>query len=118
MALLPLQPCRAPGCRALVRGQPRCDEHTVEREAERAERDDANRPSYRERGYSTAWDKLRRQVIDANPTCGICHVRPSKLVHHWNEVRTNPDLVLAPSNLVAICGTCHQQIHGSRRRAR
>jgi 5-methylcytosine-specific restriction protein A len=99
------------GCGVLVRGAARCEEHTATRAAEKAAYDDRNRGTFRERGYGTAWDSLRRELIAANPLCQLCSAKPSKLVHHWNEVRTHPELRLAPSNLVVTCASCHQKIH-------
>ena len=115
MALSSLHPCNSPGCRALVRGQARCEKHTAENAAAKAKRDDGGRPNFRDRGYPTEWDKLRRQVIDAHPICQVCGARPSKLVHHSNEVKTHPHLVLAESHLVATCSSCHQRLHSAKR---
>jgi 5-methylcytosine-specific restriction endonuclease McrA len=85
--------------------------HAKKYAAEKAAYDDRKRGTFRERGYVTAWDTLRQRLIAVHPLCQICNANPSKLVHHWNEVRTHPELRLAPSNLVVTCASCHQKIH-------
>ena len=102
MALLPLKPCSTVGCRALVRGQARCDAHTVDVVAERRED---------RKAYTRDWRKLSRLILDERPMCEVCRRAYSRLVHHVIEVRDDPDLLLEPSNLRALCDACHRTIH-------
>lgn len=102
------KPCTHVGCGALVRdGSSRCGAHP-RRENKFA---DKRRGSRHERGYGTAWDKLRREVMDRD--FGLCQpclredrVRAGRAVDHIvskGEGGTD-DLV----NLQCICGPCHQ----------
>lgn len=111
MAKSSMRPCPTAGCKALVRGKGRCAAHQGKYLAEKAAYDDRNRGSFRQRGYTSAWDLLRRELIEQNPVCQVCRAQPSKLVHHLNEVKAHPELLLARSNLVVTCGSCHQKIH-------
>lgn len=99
-------PCNAPGCGTLVRdGSGRCPRHP--REGSFA---DGKRGTRHERGYGTAWDKLRDQVMRRDK--GLCQpckeqqrVRRGTAVDHIvNKDRGGTD---DPSNLRCICGPCH-----------
>ncbi len=57
-----LQPCRAPGCAALVESG-YCAQHTPD-----VKRED-NRPSAAARGYSGSWDVIRAAILARDPTC-------------------------------------------------
>lgn len=95
------RPCTAPGCRALVYGGSRCPEHPVENAFA-----DKRRGSRHERGYGSAWDKLRLQILRRDAyTCqyhlrqGIVH--PGRIVDHIvNKAAGGTD---DPANLETIC---------------
>jgi 5-methylcytosine-specific restriction endonuclease McrA len=109
------RPCPAPGCTATIRGREhRCPKHVAEWKVEHPRPNDGRAPAH-VRGYDSQWRELRRITIEASPVCQLCNVRPSILVHHWNEVRHAPELRLSQSNLVAVCGRCHQLTHGKSR---
>ncbi len=62
----PLTPCL--DCHQLVRGGPRCEPCRRTKVRERS----AERRSSSDRGYDSAWQRLRRTVIDAAPYCVRC----------------------------------------------
>jgi 5-methylcytosine-specific restriction protein A len=107
------KPCTYPGCKALVRGVARCQEH------KRADwrQDRAERGSSRERGYDTQWDKVRRAHLAAHPLCVQCkaegRVNASNVeVDHIVPFRGLADpLRLDPANLQTLCVLHHERKH-------
>jgi 5-methylcytosine-specific restriction enzyme A len=106
MPLAAPKPCRI--CRCLVRdGSERCDAHKV-REGTFA---DSRRGSRHERGYGTAWDKLRAETMKEQ--AGLCqpHLRRNEVVTGCRIV----DHALAKefggtddaANLQCICTECN-----------
>lgn len=103
-----VMPIRAPricGCGHHVPSGTQC-ECQRRREAERKARHDRNRPSARERGYDTKWQKVRSVFLKANPRCGRCGA-PSTVVDHIMPHRGNMRLFWSRANWQALCGTCH-----------
>jgi 5-methylcytosine-specific restriction endonuclease McrA len=69
--------------------------------------------------YSSApWMRLRLVFLRANPVCERCleagKVEPATIAHHVEERLATPARSLDPTNLQALCGSCHSKIHGSR----
>ena len=62
---------------------------------------------------SLEYKMLRNKVIErANGRCELCGVPTDKLVmHHIKQVTNNPDMILNFSNVLGICGICHEEIH-------
>ena len=117
MPLAPARPCKRPGCAGLVRerGLRYCPEHAHLQAIEDAKRrsyHDASRPSARERGYTSAWEKVRRSHMARHPLCELClhddRVEPAVLVHHKDEDASNN----ATANLMSLCRDCHERAHG------
>jgi 5-methylcytosine-specific restriction protein A len=119
------RPCTYPGCGALVREGSRCGRHRALRTGTFA---DPARGSRHERGYGTAWDKLRAQILERD--AGICQPCLQRgVVHLANEV----DHVVSkaqwlkrygtlagvddPSNLQAINRVCHRAKSDAEARA-
>lgn len=82
------------------------------REKERKARADAARPSARERGYDTKWDRERAEYLKAHPRCQ--HVRndkpcgrPSTVVHHVIAHKGDRKLFWRRSNWLSVCKACH-----------
>ena len=108
------KPCSV--CRTLVRdGTTRCAAHKV-RQGSFA---DSRRGSRHARGYGSAWDKLRLEILQRD--CGLCRVcraagltREGTNVDHivskgeWMRRRGTLDGVDHPSNLRCICTDCHK----------
>lgn len=104
------RPCRHFGCGALVRdGSGYCEKHQSDRSAGKFA--DQNRGSRHERGYGTAWEKLRKLILSRDK--GLCQVclgngryRPAHHVDHRvpkSEGGTDDE-----SNLQSICRDCHR----------
>lgn len=69
-----------------------------------------SKTSRHERGYGTAWDKLRKQIMRRD--CGLCQVckahgklTPAVAVDHIKDKALGG--TDDPSNLQAICEPCH-----------
>lgn len=71
------------------------------------------------------WRELSKYVRSTHPICAICErngvVSPSEHVHHISSPfrvgLTNTqkiELLLSPTNVVALCATCHSLIHGGK----
>ena len=63
---------------------------------------------------SARWTRLSKLIRQERPICEHCmtqgHYRPSQEVHHIRKVATHPHLAFTPSNLQALCRTCHIKI--------
>jgi 5-methylcytosine-specific restriction enzyme A len=119
-----MQACSVAGCHERTEGGP-CSVHR--REANRA------RGSASQRGYDIAWRRLRAAFLkarceacgeDPNGNCEQCRgtglanrfcadcLRAGLMVlaeevHHIESIRRRLDLRLVWSNLMALCGPCH-----------
>ena len=102
------RPCNHPGCPELVE-KGYCEKH----KRERAQRYDKARGNFRERGYSSSWDKLRQWFITQNPLCHDClergDVTPGTAVHHIKHKEDGG--TDAPENLMTLCHRCHNARH-------
>lgn len=72
---------------------------------------------------SPAWDAMRKEVLhDQHHECQICKAKgkaePASTVHHVRPVRERPDLALTKDNLIAVCESCHYEIHHPSRSQR
>lgn len=72
-----------------------------------------------------AWRELSKFIRMTHPVCAICEhdgkVTPSEHVHHISSPfrvgLTNAqklELLLCPTNLIALCSTCHSLIHAHK----
>ena len=105
-------PCSWPGCPE-VTTERYCDTH---RKANYKDQDQ-RRGSYRERGYSTQWDKVRKIYTRSHPLCERCLARgvarPVAIVHHKVPVAEG-GAVLDMGNLMSLCHSCHAKEHNKR----
>lgn len=73
---------------------------------------EARRGSSRERGYDTAWEKLRRAHLAAEPLCRLCaqagRATPAVLVDHIVPLRDG-GARLDDNNLQSLCRACHDR---------
>jgi 5-methylcytosine-specific restriction protein A len=71
----------------------------------------AGRPSARERGYSTAWDKARVGFLRLHPHCAECAkdglIIRATVVDHITPHRGDQALFWNTSNWQALCGNHH-----------
>lgn len=114
MAIKPRRPCNRPGCRQLT-DRTYCAEHEQQYKREKEQ----YRGSFRERGYSSTWDKVRKHKIKINPLCEMCErdgrVTVAEIVHHIKTVRDRPDLVHDMDNLMSVCRPCHGKLHSNEK---
>lgn len=52
---------------------------------------------------SKKWGSVRKEHLDKNPVCVICHSKKKLVVHHQIPVSIAPDLELEKDNLVTLC---------------
>lgn len=106
MATAAPKPCGHPGCGVLVRdGTSRCPKHPKANSFA-----DKRRGNRHERGYGTAWDKLRALILARD--CGLCQVCAAAglvtLAHAVDHVKPKAEGGTDDeSNLQAICKACH-----------
>lgn len=98
MPTRPPRPCRHPGCPRLTSGG-YCMEH-----AQGSAR--TGRPSAHQRGYTSEWRRIRRQVLDTFPLCRLCGARATE-VDHITPLRLGGTHDLA--NLQPLCASCHRK---------
>lgn len=69
------------------------------------------RPSARERGYDTAWEKFSRDYRARNPLCVECLRKGitsmATVVDHKRRLRDCPELKFDKRNLQSLCTACH-----------
>lgn len=64
------------------------------------------RLNFRQRGYTTAWDKARAAFLADHPRCARCGA-PATVVHHIKAHRGDPALMWNRGNWQAVCAPCH-----------
>jgi len=104
MPVSPPSTCRHPGCNAVVGTGSYCCEHKHDSAAGKWA--DKSRPSRHERGYGSAWERLRRIILRRDH--GVCQECKS-------AIATEVDHIVPKSagghdahhNLRAICTICH-----------
>ena len=105
----PKRLCNHPGCPELV-ASGYCDKHAKQKQQQY----DKQRGNFRQRGYTTAWDKVRAIKIKHNPLCERCEkkgiVTPAALVHHIVSLSKGGELSNI-NNLMSLCVQCHDEIH-------
>ena len=78
---------------------------------------ECRRPSEagRERAYDHRWNMLSKRKRAHNPLCEDCEangrIEPATEVHHIVPVSVNKHLIHEWTNLVSLCGYCHDQRH-------
>lgn len=65
---------------------------------------------------SHAWLHIREEVLcEQHHECQHCKAKglftPATMAHHIKTVRDRPDLALTKSNLMALCDSCHWEVH-------
>lgn len=110
MPTAPSRPCAQPGCPEVA--APHSSRCTTHAQAVRAAVD-ARRGSSSERGYGTAWQRLRRWFLKRHPLC----VDPFGAHGAWPQPATDVDHIVPrarggtddESNLQALCHECHSR---------
>lgn len=78
----------------------------IERDRERKARHDEQRPSARERGYDTKWDKARAAYLAKHPTCAKCGA-PATVVDHIVPHRGDMKVFWDRTRWQPLCVSCH-----------
>ena len=100
------KPCIHPGCGVLVRdGTGRCARHPKANSYA-----DKNRGTRHQRGYGTAWDKLRALILQRDS--GLCQVCAASgrvaLAHAVDHIKPKAEGGTDDAaNLQSICKACH-----------
>jgi 5-methylcytosine-specific restriction protein A len=112
----PLRVCTKSGCRNLVRGGGRCEQHP--KVAEQQRRFKATDPFY----ASAAWRKARTAKLLDSPLCECPDCQRTHEEHAANTVdhikprKTHPELELDQDNLRAMSWSHHSRHHARRKR--
>lgn len=101
-------------CGCVVPAGQRCA-HMIQRDRERKARHDQNRPTARQRGYDSKWDKERATYLKAHPRCVMCGT-PSSVVDHKTPHKGDKRLFWSRSNWQALCTACHSSRKQSQER--
>ena len=68
-----------------------------------------------EYGYDHKWRTMSERIRRQRPLCEDCEARgkvvPSVECHHVIAIKDDPTRRLDPSNVVALCGECHDARH-------
>lgn len=102
---MPIRPDRICSCGKRVKSGTLC-ECERRRAAERKARHDQNRPSARERGYTTAWQKARAAFLKLHPFCEKCGGEAT-IVDHIIPHRGDQARFWDRHNWQPLCTPCH-----------
>jgi 5-methylcytosine-specific restriction endonuclease McrA len=58
------------------------------------------------RGYGRTWEKRRKWILDASPTCALCGSPANEVDHILPKAQGGTD---DDDNLQALCPACHQR---------
>lgn len=94
--------CLEPGCPNLAERRGRCVDHAraYERTIGRAERGKYG---------SRRWRILRARYLSDHGVCEGCRRRVSEHVHHRVDIAVDPTRMYDPTNLEALCASCHSR---------
>jgi 5-methylcytosine-specific restriction protein A len=112
----PPHPCRVFGCKQLITAGLYCEIHKKEKYKKQStvtslevkRRYDKTRPTARERGYDTRWDKFRAYYLRRHPICIKCGAQAT-LIHHIEPLPDGDKY--DDCNLQSLCAACHNRIH-------
>lgn len=108
----PKHPCSFPGCPELTH-QRYCQKHKrfMDSQYNRMQR-----PYKMNQRYGREWKEVRNAYIKEHPFCEICgmegKVVKAEQVHHVIPISEGG--THSPSNLMALCASCHSTIHARR----
>ena len=104
MPTKPKRPCKHPGCPRLTNDR-YCDQHAKWHISDRA--------GAVERGYSSRWQKARKQFLAKHPLCTECQrsgkLTPATVVDHIKPHRGDKVLFWDESNWQPLCKKCHDR---------
>lgn len=107
-----------PFCNAVSSRPGYCPTHLAQRIAIRQATYDATKRNDEAHAFytSTEWRNCRAYILGTRQTCEVCKDAISTDVHHVKPLLTHWHLRLDPTNLQAVCGTCHKRIEAYRKR--
>ena len=100
--------CAWPLCAVKVKSG-YCEEHEALRKKLPRARKDNRSP--KERGYDSAWHRVKNEYLLAHPDCEYC-AEPAQEVHHLIPLSRGGNR-LSTSNLIALCRICHRRKHNA-----
>lgn len=70
---------------------------------------------------SKYWRKKRKSIlVRDNNECQMCKsagkYSPARVVHHIKHLKEYPTLALTDSNLISVCGKCHNILHPEKQK--
>lgn len=110
-----MKPPRLCSCGQVVPAGFRC-ECQIKQDRDRKRRFDLKRPSARERGYTSEWEKERAAYLSAYPTCKRCG-DTATTVDHVIPHKGNARLFWDRTNWQPLCTPCHNSAKQSEERA-
>lgn len=110
-----MKPPRLCSCGQVVPAGFRC-ECQLKQDRARKKRFDEKRPSARERGYTSEWEKERAAYLRAHPTCRRCG-DPATTVDHVIPHKGNQRLFWDRTNWQPLCTPCHNSAKQREERA-
>lgn len=97
-----MTPCNRPGCGA-VTTERFCEQHK--------QWQDQQRPTAKQRGYGSRWNRFRLLYLKQNPLCVRCdaagRVTPANVVDHIIPHKGDQVLFWRDGNHQALCAPCH-----------
>jgi len=116
MAKKAIRKCSKMGCMKLTRSR-FCEKHTKEfdekQKTTKHDRD-LHRGSSSERGYDKTWQRFRKFYLRRHPICEKCEDYKDLHVHHIKPINEG-GARLDPDNLMTLCRSCHEKVHGRKR---
>ena len=104
---MPDRPPQVCGCGFAVPAGVRCA-CKLRADRERKAHHDRQRPSARQRGYNSKWDRERKRYLAAHSCCRRCG-EPATVVDHITPHRGNRALFWDRANWQPLCTTCHSR---------
>lgn len=113
----PKKPCAQFGCPNLTTER-YCENHQDKVQQERRYYDQHIRDKQATSFYhSVEWKRAREQALMRDH--GLCQhclkekrITQADMVHHIKEVQTHWEMRLVLSNLLSLCNSCHNKVHG------
>lgn len=111
MPTRPLPPCRWPGCSR--RQEPGGGGYCREHQWAKWRRDNRERGTARQRGYTKAYEEARAWVLSRHPLCAVCELEgrmtPAEVTHHIVPLSQGGSN--RADNLLPVCRACHDRLH-------
>lgn len=114
---MPYRPPSVRSCGCVVAYGERC-QHMIAADRARKAEHDRIRPSARQRGYDSRWQRESKMFLLAHPYCQHCQERASTVVHHIIAHKGDRLKFWNRNNWQAVCKPCHDGPLQSREKRR